>query len=708
MTEHCKPQVNAAGDPHARTSPDPLARLLDALRPEVVIGGLDGDDLWSSEPAALVVAGPGDDVVTLDAGGGDVELGDGDDRLELAGDLAHVEGGDGRDTVEIDANAGEFDIGVDGKTVTLSDRFSGKTTIATSIERFEFADAVFDEDTVRAEFGPDAEAPPILVGGGTQTVTVNDPEPTINVLWDRVVQQAVIDTDGGVGPTVASRAYAMVHTAMFDAWASYDPEAVRVSFDGEGDNAALEDGLEVTDANKTKAMSFAAAAVLRDLFADQDPLVATVMEDRLGFSLDDDGSAEAAVGLDAAQDLLALRRDDGSQADSDYEPVNPGPNTINDIARWTPENVPIDPEDADPEQSFLTPQWPGVESFALPENGDGSTDLEAVRPAPPQPFFTEAFAGATVDFEAGTITLAEAATIDGVDVAAGEEIAVTSALVGPVINPEFIAQAGEIVEISANLTDEQKIIAEFWEDGAGTAFPAGTFMSFAHFVSERDDHTVDQDAQLFLAMGNAVMDAGIATWDAKVHYDYVRPVRAIRDLGELGLIGEEGVDEVTGEEGHVIEAWGGIDPETGEGLGTRTILAENFDTFQRPDAEPSPPFSEYTSGHSGFSAAGAAVVELFTGSDDFGGSVTFTPGSTQFENGVPAETVELAWATFSEAADEAGLSRLYGGIHFEEGDVRGRELGRAAGEAAFELAQSFADGTAGDHERPFFTDDFIA
>jgi hypothetical protein len=499
----------------------------------------------------------------------------------------------------------------------------------------------------------------------------------------------------------------MLHTAMFDAWASYDPEAVRVSFDAEGDNAALEDGLEVTDAHKAKAMSYAAATVLLELFPDQQPLVATLMEDRLGFSLEDDGSAEAAVGLDAAEDLLALRRDDGAQAASDYEPVNPDPTTINDIARWTPENVPIDPEDGDPEQAFLTPKWGGVESFALPENADGSTDHEAVRPLPPQPFFTEAFADATVDVEAGTIKLAEAATIAGVDHAAGAEIAVTPDLVGTVINPEFIAQAEHIVEISANLSDEQKIIAEFWEDGSGTAFPPGTFMSFAHFVSARDDHSLDADAKLFLAMGNAVMDAGIATWDAKVHYDYVRPVRAIRDLGELGLIGEEGVDELTGERGHVIEAWGGIDPETGAGLGTRTILAENFDTFQRPEADPSPPFAEYTSGHSGFSAAGAAVVRLFTGSDEFGGSVAFTPGSTQFENGVPEETVELAWATFSEAADEAGLSRLYGGIHFEEGDVRGRELGREVGDAAFELAQSFVDGTAGDEDRPFFTDDLV-
>jgi hypothetical protein len=669
--------------------------------PDVVTGSPADDAVVLTEPAPVVTTGPGDDEVDLDDGGGRVDLGDGDDRLEADGAFAGVDGGDGDDTLVVDAELGAYDVAVDGDEVALSDRVSGETTVASDIETFVFDEASYDAATLAADFGPDAEAPAILVGEGTQTVTVNDPEATVSVIWDRVVQQAVIDTDGGVGPTVASRAYAMLHTAMYDAWATFDDTAVRVSLDRDGDNAALADVAVDDAAHKTKAMSYAAKTVLLELFPDQEALVREVMEERYGFSLKDDGSVEAAIGRDAAEDLLALRRDDGSANDSDYEPVNPDPGEINDITRWTPESVPIDPEDDAPEQTFLTPQWEEVESFALPEYGAGETDFGDLRPAPPQPFFTADFAGSELDVEAGTVTLAEAVTLAGVDHAAGDEIAVTDDLVGPVINPEFIAQAEEIVEISAELTDEQKIIAEFWEDGGGTAFPPGTFMSFAHFVSARDEHDVDDDAQLFLAMGNAVMDAGIATWEAKVHYDYVRPVRAIRDLGELGLIGEEGVDEVTGESGHVIEAWGGIDPETGAGLGTRTILAENWDTFQRPDADPSPPFAEYTSGHSGFSAAAAEVLKLATGSDAFGGGVTFAPGSTQFEEGVPAESTELAWATFTEAADEAGLSRLYGGIHFDEGDVRGRELGRDAGEAAYELAQRFIDGTAAPEDHPF-------
>lgn len=182
----------------------------------------------------------------------------------------------------------------------------------------------------------------------------------------------------------------------------------------------------------------------------------------------------------------------------------------------------------------------------------------------------------------------------------------------------------------------------------------------------------------------------------------------IRDLGKLGLIGEEGVDELTGETGFVIDAFGGFDSDSGAGLGIGTILAENFVTFQRPGADPSPSFAEYTSGHSAFSAAGAEVLRLFTGSNEFGGSVPFAIASTQFETGVPAEETLLEWETFTAAADEARLSRRYGGIHFKDGDLNGRDLGGVVGPEAFDLAQRFIDGEATDADRAFSTGDLFA
>jgi hypothetical protein len=66
--------------------------------------------------------------------------------------------------------------------------------------------------------------------------------------------------------------------------------------------------------------------------------------------------------------------------------------------------------------------------------------------------------------------------------------------------------------------------------------------------------------------------------------------------------------------------------------------------------------------------------------------------------------VTLAWEAFSEAADEAGLSRLYGGIHFRDGDLNGRALGREVGRDAYDLAMRFVDGSATDADRPFWDD----
>ncbi len=181
---------------------------------------------------------------------------------------------------------------------------------------------------------------------------------------------------------------------------------------------------------------------------------------------------------------------------------------------------------------------------------------------------------------------------------------------------------------------------------------------------------------------NAFCDAGIATWRAKSFYNYARPVRTIRELGELGLIGE--YDESLG--GYAIEAW-----QLNKGM--KKILASNFLTYQTPNSDPSPPFAEYTSGHSAFSAAAAEVLKLATGSDQFDADVTFEPESSRFEPGLtPTEAVTLEWNTFSEAAIEAGLSRLYGGIHFSDGDEYGRWLGREVGAAVYDCAQFYING----------------
>jgi hypothetical protein len=201
---------------------------------------------------------------------------------------------------------------------------------------------------------------------------------------------------------------------------------------------------------------------------------------------------------------------------------------------------------------------------------------------------------------------------------------------------------------------------------------AGHFNLFAQYVSMRDGNTLDRDVQLFFILTTAVFDAGIAAWDAKNHYDYVRPVTAIRFL----------------ERGRKIRAW------ARPGRGTSIIDGEDWRPYQ-PDWFPTPPFSEYVFGHSPFSAAAAEILKRFTGCDHFGASITITHSDLGVEPGVPARPVTLAWPTFSAAADEAGSSRRYGGIHFEDGDLAGRRLGRAVGVLVWEKARTYILGTSG-------------
>ena len=508
----------------------------------------------------------------------------------------------------------------------------------------------------------------------SQYITVDVESPTVSMRWDTAVQQAVATARSG--PTIGARVYAMVHTAIYDAWSAYDPAAVSTRL---GDTLQRPQ-TENTDANKTEAMSHAAYQVLIDLFPDQQAIFDQVMME-LGLDANDDSdepSTAAGVGRAMADALLDYRHHDGanqlgdSSAGLDGVPYSnttmyAGLNRVGEtlaIDQWTPEFVPIDaPENsADRVQQFLTPQWSEVVPFAL-------DSPDQYRPEPPQPFL---LVDGSVDLQNQTITLADG-TVREID----------RSLVGSVINPDFIEQAEQVVEASAQLTHQQKLIAEFWEDGGSTSFPPGTWMSFGQFISARDDHSLDDDAKLFFALSNALFDAGIATWESKVHYDYARPVRVIRELGRLGLIGQYD----TSRDGYVINA------RTPEGE-TQSILATDFLTYQTPGGDPSPPFAEYTSGHSSFSAAGATILQRFTGQQTFGGEVTFQPGQSRFQpDVVPAETASLRWETFREAADEAGVSRMYGGIHFRGGDLRGRELGNAVANAVWDQVQRFIQGT---------------
>jgi hypothetical protein len=414
---------------------------------------------------------------------------------------------------------------------------------------------------------------------------------------------------------------------MYDAWAAYDANAVGTRLGASLRRPAD----ERTDANKTRAVSYAAYRALSDLYPSVQPVFDGLMA-QLGYDaldLSADVASPAGIGNTAAAAIIAFRHHDGSNQLGDlapgsysdytgYQPVN-SPSQVNDPNRWQPLAV-QDAQGATVPQRFIAPHWGLVTPFAL-------TSGAQFRPA----------------------------AVPNLYPSAG-----------------YTDQAQEIMNYSANLTDEQKTIVEYWADGPGTELPPGHWALFAQRVSKREAYGIDDDVKLFFAMTNALFDASIAVWDCKRVFDYVRPITAIRFL----MAGRE------------ISAWGG------PFKGTQTILGEHWQAYQT-GAQPTPAFPEFSSGHSAFSAAAAEVLRAYTGSDAFDASATIKAGASLVEPGVvPAVDVTLSWATFSEAADQAGMSRRYGGIHFKEGDLQSRAMGRLVGAQAWTKARTYFAGSA--------------
>lgn len=455
--------------------------------------------------------------------------------------------------------------------------------------------------------------------------------------WHGAALQGV--RDAKLGAPMASRALAILDTCMYDAWAAYDEHATGTQVRG----ALRRPASELTVANKEKAISYAAFRALEDVLpVDTDSVYVPLMK-QLGYDPNDhstDIETPAGIANVACAAVLEFRHHDKSNQLGD---LAQGP--YSDWSGYTPINPP----------ATVPVHFP----FAKPVNPDHWQPLT----------YTDSAGNLVLQMFAG----AQWCFITPFALSKGEEF---RAALGPAPakygSPEYQQQAEELVALSAGLTDRQKMISEYWADGPDMEQPPGHWLRFAQFVSVRDHHSLDDDVKMFFALSNAMLDTGIAAWDAKRAYDSVRPVTAISLLYR----------------GKKIRAWGG------PGKGTLEMDGSQWLPYQLATF-PTPPFPEYVSGHSAYSAAAARILTLWTGSEHFGESVTLPTGSSKIEPGVtPAKPVTLKWETFTEAADEAGLSRRYGGIHFARADLAGRQLGRLVADKVWPKAQSYFDGTA--------------
>jgi hypothetical protein len=506
------------------------------------------------------------------------------------------------------------------------------------------------------------------------------------------------------GPPIVARALAIMHTCVYDAWAAYDAVAVGTT-DTAGSRRRPQH--ERTDENKAKAISFAAYRCLRNLYPDgslppplaQPSVRLNAMLESLGHSLketcdtDEKCRAEkpetaAGIGNIAAQAVIDARRHDGSNQYGDLPPV-PCP-------LFTPWPQPCSA--AMYGQTSLNPTRSGAYSDYIVDGYTPYVPLnplmgycnplvdvcqrqDIVDPNHWQPLIYDN-GQACLDSRSGTEE-----TCPGIQIFVAPHwrrvtpFALTSASqfddLLTIPPPDFLKNSGQylndvndMIQFSRSLDTQRKLIVEFWADGPSSELPPGHWGLFAQFVSQRDNHTIDQDVKMFFAMHNASLDAGIVAWHIKRTYNGVRPITAVRFA----------------KQGQTINAWGG------PGRPIEPIPGEKWSPYN-PGTNLTPPFPGYFSGHSVFSRSSATVLSLFTGSDYFGFSIVLPANFGRVEPGIPPEPTTLSYATFSDAANEAGLSRLYGGIHFVDDNTTAQQVGYLIGVQAWSKASTFFDGT---------------
>ena len=389
-------------------------------------------------------------------------------------------------------------------------------------------------------------------------------------------------------------------------------------------------------------------------------------------------------------------------------------------------------------QSFVGSNWRMVRGFALDKPTPSTV---AIDPGPPPRLNSETAAeyrqqaleviryssqldpsdGVLIDISPGAMLNNDLGTNNG-----------HGHVINPITNQAYAANM-------VRRGDYGRVMAEFWADGPDSETPPGHWNVIFNDVAADARTTrrfggagspltpLEWDVCGYLALNGAMHDAAIAAWTLKRQYDSVRPISMIRYLAGLGqssdpaqpsynaegLPLESGLVEVVttassapgqrhanlaSSVGKIaIKAWQGEPAnfltETG---GVGWILAERWMPYQL-NVFVTPSFAGYVSGHSAFSRAGAEAMTYLTGTAFFPGGLGeyhFPAGRfLLFEYG-PQEDLTLQWATYYDASDNAGSSRLWGGIHILADDFEGRKIGSTVGKDAFFKTQLLRGGSA--------------
>jgi hypothetical protein len=207
-------------------------------------------------------------------------------------------------------------------------------------------------------------------------------------------------------------------------------------------------------------------------------------------------------------------------------------------------------------------------------------------------------------------------------------------------SPEFTAAFNQIkalgVATNSTRTPEQTDIARYWAGPSGTVQPPGHWNGIARTVADAQDNSLAENARMLALLNIGMADALITAWDSKYEYSFVRPVTAIRNAANDG----------------------------------------NPDTAADPTWLPllgTPPHPSYMAAHSAVSATAATVLAEFYGND----AIAFTSSAEVSAGG---QVITRSFNGFWQAAQEAGASRIYGGIHWSFDNQAGLTAGRGIGE----------------------------
>ena len=551
-------------------------------------------------------------------------------------------------------------------------------------------------------------------------------------------------------PTVHARNLYHLSAGMWDAWAAYDATA-------DGTFVREKHTATNVEAARREAVSYAAYRILHHRYVNAiGGATSAACFERfmrsLGYEPADTsttGDSPRALGNRIAQAIISVGADDGANEQNNYRDttsfvaanpalvVEEAGVTVQNPTAWQPLNLAVAVTQngvvtASGVQGYIGAQWGRVRTFALTRPAGGGLLLDPG----PAPSFGPELREHAVEVLRKSSLLGSDEMIDLSPGAYGNNSLGKNDGTGHPVNP-ITGQAYAPARVRVG--DFGRVLAEFWADGPKSETPPGHWNVLANQVADSAGFQrrlfgagtavdpLEWDVKVYLALNGATHDAAIVAWEVKRVFATARPITLIRYMGGKGQSSDpsgpsyhaDGLPLVPGlieiitvessapgqRHAHLahfkgqvaVHSWRG---EPGDRLnevgGSGWVRAIDWMPYQLRTFV-TPAFPGFVSGHSTFSRASAEVLTSLTGSayfpGGFGEFVAPRNGYLTFEKG-PSTDVRLQWATYYDAADQAGQSRLWGGIHVAPDDLMGRTLGQKVGLAAMDRARSFFDGSA--------------